>query len=436
MPVWVADKEWPRSSNEQLTNNRGNGNSEDLSKGFLGSAMGCSMNKAGSYVLLIVAVLLVLSPRSAISAEKGVTLAAVLALTGPFEYGGQEGLHGIRDSVAIVNEKGGINGKKLKYVIEDGQFRQDVGMAAFKRIMDTEHPLIFTTQSTAMSQALAREFKQRYKMLLGSSGSSGELAYTAMNPYSFVTGPTDGDQFGILLKYIAKEKRGAKVAFFYSDTEFGKNPIKFARLMCDRLRLRLVGEEVVPVGAKSLAAQIGDLKKNDPDYVIFHGFLFAHVPQVMKACRDLGMKARFMGTFYLSSKWMLDRLGPLAEGYMAVNPYMYWWNDDVPTIKQIRGYTARNYPDVKLRDIFYMRGFMSVLLSAECLRRADAAGGLNRQGVANALQTIKNFDSGGLSAPWTVFNNRFPVARVWAAKPDKGVYEAASDWIKLDRYYQ
>jgi branched-chain amino acid transport system substrate-binding protein len=72
--------------------------------------------------------------------------------------------------------------------------------------------------------------KDKYKMLFGNAGSSSELANSAMNPYSYVTGPTYGDDFGILLKYIAKEKPGAKVAFFYSDSEFGKTP-GFGRLM-------------------------------------------------------------------------------------------------------------------------------------------------------------------------------------------------------------
>jgi branched-chain amino acid transport system substrate-binding protein len=395
---------------------------------------GNSMRKTMNLILLFAAVCLSISLTSTVSAEEELTFAAVLPLTGPLATGGTEGFNGQRDCIAIINEDGGIYGKKLRYVIEDGQFKPDVGMAAFQKIMASENPLIFVAQSTEMAKSLAPEFKDRYKMLLGSTGSSSELAYTAMNPYLYVTGPTDGDQLGILLKYIAKEKPGATVAFFYSDTEFGRNPIKFGRLLCERLRLRLVAEEVVPMGAKDLKAQISDLKSTNPDYVIFHGFLFEPVPQVMKVCRDLGMKSKFMGTFYGASKWMLDKLGPLAEGYLAVNPYEYWWNDDVPMIKKIRDYTERTYPDVKFRDVYYMRGFMSVMIVSECMRRAAKAGELNREGVAMALQTIKDFDSGGLSAPWTIHNNRFPVAKVWLAKPEKGVYEPASDWIRLDKY--
>jgi branched-chain amino acid transport system substrate-binding protein len=204
--------------------------------------------------------------------------------------------------------------------------------------------------------------------------------------------------------------------------------------MCRRLGLKLVAEEVVKPGSKDLAPLIKDLKAKDPDYVIFQGFLFEPVPQVIKACRDLGMQCKFMGTFYGSSKWLLDKLGPLAQGYLAVSPYEWWWNDDVPLIKKMKDYKAKTYPDVKFRDINYTRGFMSVLIMAECMRIADQAGKLNREGIAKALQKIKNFDSGGLSASWTIRNNRFPVAKVWSANPAKGIYEPASDWIRLDKY--
>jgi len=239
---------------------------------------------------------------------------------------------------------------------------------------------------------------------------------------------------GILVKFIAKEKPNAKVAFFYSDTEFGKDPLKYGKLMCRKLRLDVVTEEMVPLGAKDLAPQIADLKAKDPDYVIFQGFLVDPVPQVIKACRDLGMTCKFMGTFWGATKIILDKLGPLAQGYMAVNPYMYWWNDDVPMIKKIRNYTETHYQGVKYRDNFYMQGFLNTLIAVECLRRADRAGRLNGEGLVQEFRDIKDFDTQGLSAPLTTRNNRFPVARVWASNPEKGIYEPASDWIRLDRY--
>lgn len=49
--------------------------------------------------------------------------------------------------------------------------------------------------------------------------------------------------------------------------------------MAEKLRLKLVAEEVVPLGAKDVTAQIDDLESKKPDFVIFQGFLFDPVPR-------------------------------------------------------------------------------------------------------------------------------------------------------------
>ncbi len=365
--------------------------------------------------------------------QEEIKVGAVQPITGRFAFAGVNINAGLEDALMMANEEGGINGKKIKYIMEDGQYQLDVATAAFKRIMARDNPMVMYGESTGLGKAMAPEIKDRYKILYSSTSFSSELADAANYPSIFVPGPTYADMFGILLKYIAKEKPGAKVAFFYSDTEFGKDPIQFGREMSKKLGLDLVAEEVAQVGAIDVTSQVLDLKRKNPDFVIFQGFVVEPVITVIKQCRDFGMKCQFMGTFWGASKMILENLGPLAEGYLAVNPYMYWWNDDVPMIKKIREYSARKYPNVKYRDNSYMQGYMTGLIFVECLRRADKAGQLNYDGLVKALQSLKNFETGGLSAPYTNENNKFPVARVWKANVQKKILEPASDWITLEK---
>ncbi|MFA6223394.1 MAG: ABC transporter substrate-binding protein [Desulfomonilaceae bacterium] len=365
-------------------------------------------------------------------AEDEIKVGAVQPITGRFAFAGVNINAGLEDALMIANEEGGINGKKIKYIMEDGQYQLDVAVAAFKRIMSRDNPLIMYGESTGLGKAMSPEIKDRYKILYSSTSFSSELADPKENPYMFVPGPTYADMFGILLKYIAKEKPGAKVAFFYSDTEFGKDPIEAARQMCKTLKLDLVAEEVAQVGSVDVTSQVLDMKRKNPDFVIFQGFVVDPVQTVIKQCRDFGMKTQFMGTFWGASKMVVDNLGPMAEGYMAVNPYMYWWNDDVPMIKKIKAYTAKKYPKVTYRDNSYMQSFMTGLIFVECLKRADKAGELNGPGLVKALQSLKDFDSGGLSAPYTIKNNKFPVARVWKANTQKKILEPVSDWITVE----
>jgi len=365
-------------------------------------------------------------------AQDEIKVGAVQPITGRFAFAGVNINAGLEDALMMANQEGGINGKKIKYIMEDGQYQLDVAIAAFKRIMSRDNPLIMYGESTGLGKAMAPEIKGRFKILYSSTSFSSELADAANNPYMFVPGPTYSDMFGVLLNYIAKEKSGAKVAFFYSDTEFGKDPIPYGRDLCKKLKLDLVAEEVAPVGAVDVTSQVLDLKRKNPDYVIFQGYVMAPVATVIKQCRDFGMKCKFMGTFWGASKTLIDNLGPLAEGYLAVNPYMYWWNEEVPMIKKIREYSQKVHPEVKYRDNSYIQAFMTGLIFVELLKRADKAGQLNGEGLAKALASIKDFDSGGLSAPYTIRNNKFPVARVWKANVEKKIFEPVSDWMTVE----
>ncbi|MEI7448983.1 MAG: ABC transporter substrate-binding protein [Desulfomonile sp.] len=381
----------------------------------------------GTFLVLVLALLC-----GQADAQDVIKVGAVQPITGRFAFAGVNINAGVEDALMMANEAGGINGKKIQYIMEDGQYQLDVAIAAFKRIMSKDNPMIMYGESTGLGKAMSPEIKDRFKILYSSTSFSSELADAAANPYIFVPGPTYGDMFAILLKFIAKETPGAKVAFFYSDTEFGKDPIPFARQMCKELKLDLVAEEVAQVGAVDVTSQVLDLKRKNPDYVIFQGFVVDPVQTVIKQARDFGMKCKFMGTFWGASKMIIENLGPLAEGYMAVNPYMYWWNEDVPMIKKIREYTQKKYPNVKDRDNSYMQGFMTGLIFVECLKRADKAGELNGEGLVKALNSLKDFDSGGLSAPYTIKNNKFPVARVWKANIEKKIFEPASDWMTVE----
>jgi branched-chain amino acid transport system substrate-binding protein len=361
-----------------------------------------------------------------------IKVGAVQPITGRFAFAGVQINAGLEDALMMANEEGGINGKQIKYIMEDGTYNVDVAVAAFKRIMARDNPIIMYGESTGMGKAVAPEIKDRYKILYGSTSFSSELANAAENPYVFVPGPTYSDMFGILLKYIAKEKPGANVAFFYSDTEFGRDPVPYGREMCKKLGLNLVAEEVEKVGGIDVASQVLDLKRKKAEYVIFQGYVLAPVPAVIKQARDYGLKAKFMGTHWGTHKMLLDKLGPLAEGYLGVMPYAFYYQDEIPMMKKIKDWNQKHHPEVEYRPTSYMQGFLTGLVFVECLKRADKAGDLTGDGLVKALQSIKNFDVGGLMAPITVVNNKIPMGRVYKANVGKKVFEPISDWIQTD----
>ncbi len=384
-------------------------------------------------IFCILSLILSLGPFSIAIAQKLPTICAVHPFTGRFAFAGIEGSAAMQDVVDMTNEAGGINGKKIQYYWADGEYKDDVGIAAFKRLYAQYTPQVMFGQSTGMTKALGPEIKSRYKVLYSAYTMTSEAANPKENPYLFIAAPTYAEQFGVLLKYIAKEKPGANIAFFYSDTEFGREPIPAGKEMCKKMGLNVVAEEVSQVGGVDLTTQILDMKSKKVDYCIFQGFVSNPIAAVIKQSKDYGLNAKFMGTFWSTEKQLLNELGPLAGEYVGVSAYSFFYQDDLPMMKKIKEWTKKKYPTIEYRSQSYMQNYMTTLLFVESFKRADKMkGGITADNMVKAFQSIKNYDVGGLMPPVTIKDNSIPVGRVYRGNASTMKFDPISDWIRMD----
>lgn len=367
-------------------------------------------------------------------AEQNPTICAVHPFTGRFAFAGIHGADAMEDAINMANEEGGVNGKKINYYWADGEYKNDVGIAAFKRLYAQYKPHCMWAQSTGMTKALAPEINTRYKVLYSAYTFAEIAASPKKNPYMFIAGPKYSEMFGVLLKYIANEKPGANIAFFYSDTEFGREPIPAGRAMCKKMGLNLVAEEITKVGAVDVSTQILDMKRKKVEYCIFHGYVVTPIQTVIKQSKDYGLKCKFLGTFWSTEKHLLDQLKGLANEYMGVTSFSYYYQDEFPMIQKIRAWTKKHHPKfANYRPQAYMQVFMGTTLFIEALRRADKTGSINGDSLVKARQSIKNFDVGGLMPPVTISkDNSIPVGRVVRGNPKTLKFDPVSDWIHLD----
>ncbi|MGO9571662.1 MAG: ABC transporter substrate-binding protein [Desulfomonilaceae bacterium] len=362
--------------------------------------------------------------------EEPITIAATLPATGPVAHGSPPIDAALKDCVAMTNEEGGINGKKLQYVSEDDQYKPDVGLRVFEDLMSKYHPLCVFGSGTPVALATLPVIRDRHKVLYTSTSFSAKLALGGA-PSMFVVGPTYGDQFAVALKYIAQQNKGDRVAFFYSGGPLGEDPIPYGRVMCQRLRLKLVGEAVGNIAGGDHKTQIEELKSKDPDWVILHGWVGETNAPLIKQCRELGLKGEIVATLWGAQKSVVEALGPDGPTFLAVSPYAYWWMDDVPMINKLRAYSAKNHPEVRDRSLAYIVAYTAGKIFVECLRKADAAGQLNGEGVTKVLRSLNGFDTGGLTPPLTIKENRFPIARILKSNPAKGIFDPVSGWIEF-----
>ena len=390
------------------------------------------MKKGSRRLSFIVALILCFAFVQPGTAQDTITIGAIPGWTGPPSIASTAPLidGAFKDCVAITNEEGGVNGKKLRTITADDQYKPEVALKLLDEVMGRDKPLCLFGSGTPAALAVAPVIRDRYKILYTSTSFSAKVAFSGASSM-FLVGPTYGDQFAVALKYVAQVKKGARVAFFYSKGAFGEDPLPYGRVMCQRLRLELVGEVAGDIRGGDHKTQIEDLKSKNADFIIMTGWVGPTNAALIKQSHDLGLKSEFILTLWGANKSVVEELGPNGPKFLAVSPYAYWWMEDVPMIKKIRDYTAKHHPEVTDRPLDYLVPFTAAKIFIECIRRADSAGELNPEGLIKVLQALKDLDTGGLTPPLTIKDNRFPVARILKSNPEKVILEPISDWIKF-----
>ena len=255
------------------------------------------------------------------AADKEIVIGGSIPMSGVFAFAGI-GIHaGIQDYVKMVNAAGGIAGHTLRYVPEDSAYKVDQSVAAFKKITSQNKVNFYYGDSTAFSKTINPELDRAGSMIMSGASFATELNDPKKYPYQFIAGPDYTQQFGILLRYIAKEKPGAKVAFVYSDTEFGRDPIESSRGVAKELGLNVAIEIMTPPGAVDVSTEMAKMRRARPDFIIFHGYILGPIPEFIGQARQLGLDTKFMGTFWTMDNSTVMQMGDVAEGFMGVMPY-------------------------------------------------------------------------------------------------------------------
>lgn len=364
-------------------------------------------------------------------AADDIVIAGSIPLTGVFAFAGV-GVHaGIQDYVKIVNDAGGIHGRKVVYVAEDTAYKVDQSVAVFNKLTSQNKVNLYYGDSTGFAKTINPELNRLGTMMMAGASFASELSDSKAYPLQFMAGPDYSEMFGILLQHIAKVKPGAKIAFVNSDTEFGRDPIGPGEAMAKKLGLDVVVKIVTPPTAVDVSTEILKLRRADPDFTIFHGYVLAPLPEFMNQAKQLGLKTKFMGTFWSMDNSIWAKVGDAADGFMGVMPYRYWYDTDgkSPMMEKIRAMR----PEYQTTP--YLQGFLTTMLYLESAKRVlDTGKELNGPNLKAALNTIKDFDTGGIiGTPITITGNSIPVGRIYRYDAAKKSMVADSDWIQLGK---
>ena len=359
-----------------------------------------------SFGAALLSCLFTVSPASAAPAVPGVTDTEVtIGITGPLS-----GPAAAWGTIALaseayakyVNEQGGINGRKLKVVLKDDGYNPGRAVANFNEMKDSVF-LMLGTVGTAVLNAT--------KDIVAESGVPlvyplGNVQVFAKQPKAkirsvFQNYPDYTDEAEFLVQQAAR-LGVKKVALFGQNDDYGKLALDGVKKGLQKTPgTKLVGEVFYEVTDRELGTHALKLKESGADAILFYSTA-THCAGVVKEMAKVGYRPKIFASFTLYDRDTMFRLlGDLYEG-------AYF-----DTVIALRGEPAADRmidivtkidPKLKGREGFAVQGAADIMVVVEGLKRAGRD--LTREGFIKAMETLKDWNEGGLSAPLTFGPNK------------------------------
>ena len=369
-------------------------------------------------------------------------LGASLPLTGPFATAGQLVAPAFQLAAKLFNDEGGIAGTPIRFVTEDSGYIPQNALANYQRALATEGDAMigYFADSTGAMKLIAPELTGANARIMGSTSFASELANPATHPYQYMSGPSYQSQFDILLENIAAEG-GKSVAFIYSNTEFGRDPIEHGKATAERLGIEVVLEESTKPQGADIPTHVTKLAQSNAEYCILQGYVTGVWPQLIGGARQFGLPTKFKGTFWGMEKIIADRItkeaGPFLAGYEGVMPYRYFWDrEDAPRYQQYAALSKEMFAGTPLENYmstWALQTMCGLEIAMKAFRDTAEAGlELTPDNIAEKLTNISDWDTGGFfGGPVTMENNAIGTGRVYEYDPESGLFNPKSDWLTV-----
>ena len=307
-------------------------------------------------------------------------------LTGPASADGIAARTGAEIAVEIINENGGILGKRVELVVYDDALNPDQAIAVAHKMIEQDGVIAAVSGSYSSTTLAASSVFEE-------AGVPLVVAY-AVNPlitkdktYVVRVGMV-AEVEGKAAGYAAVNMMGAKkVAILYIDNPYGQALAENAKKTVEALGGQVVFMDKFQFATDDFSPWLNRIKAIEDsqglDVLMIFGY-YQHAVAVKQA-RELGIKAQIMGAEGFDSPKFIEIAGDAAEGVIIVTDFDR--ESTNPLVQEfIKRYKEKRGIDP---DMVAASSFDAVMILAKAIEKA---GTLDKQKIMESLRSMENFD--------------------------------------------
>jgi branched-chain amino acid transport system substrate-binding protein len=319
-----------------------------------------------------------------------IKIGGVYPFSGPASSIGLTG-KGLVAYVQSINDRGGINGRKINYISLDDAYSPPKAVEHVRRLVESDEvSFIFGQLGTAGNTAVAKYLKGKgvpsIAVVSGSSkftdGKEFPLTTTGLVSYD-----TEGK---IYAKFLNKALPTAKYAILYQNDDLGKDYVNAFRSFMKADFDKRVVTAAYEVSEPTVDSQVVNLKSSGAEALFIAGTpKFA--AQAIRKASEIGWKATIVINFPSSSVGGtlrpagLDKAVGVVVGTISKDPSDGRWEND-EGVKAYKAFFDKYLAGSDYSNTSYLTGYMQGMILEQILKQCGDD--LSRNNIVKQAKAI------------------------------------------------
>jgi branched-chain amino acid transport system substrate-binding protein len=284
-----------------------------------------------------------------------ILVGSIQDLSGPLAGFGKQIRLGMNLRVDEINEQGGVNGRKLRLLVEDSGYDPKRAVLAAQKLVNQDKIFAMLGHLGTAQNMAAMPVQFQKNVVNFFPVTAAREMYEPFHKLKYSFAATYFDQMKNSLPKVVKDKGAKKVCTVYQDDEFGLEVVRGAKEGLKSIGMEMAEEASFKRGATDFGSQMQKLASAQCDFVVL-GTIIRETVGTVATARKLGFNPTFMGSSALYTDLIHKLGGPAMNGIYATmtvqNPYLddasqpvrFWANkyktkfNEDPTVFSVYGY--------------------------------------------------------------------------------------------------
>jgi branched-chain amino acid transport system substrate-binding protein len=321
--------------------------------------------------------------------DKEILIGSCSALEGASHFLGTETVAGAKAYFAMINDVGGVDGRKLRLLAYDDSYDPAKTEACFNRLMEQKVFALgfFVGTPTAVKYIPMAESN---KIPVVGLFTGAQTLYVPLRHWVINVRASYFDETREQIDGLWGTLGYKKIGVIYPEDAFGA-----AVLEGVKAALKAHGTEPIAVASyQRQTAQVGGaidtVKAANPEAVVMVGPSNTVAP-ILKQSHAKGWKPLFLTVSFVGTDELITEAGPDAEGTVITQVVPPYYLTEFKTVALYRHTLAKFFPTAQ-PNFVSLEGFVDAMVLVEGLKRAGKD--LTREGLIRGIESIHELDLG------------------------------------------